>query len=200
MAAQQLAGNGFTNVINLSGGFKAWKGQSAFDTKEDGLELFTDLSKPTDVLTMAYSLEEGLQDFYNSMVSRAESEEVIKVFTQLAAIEDLHKDRLFKEYTRITGSDDKEEFLASMQKQMLEGGLTTEEYLSRFGTDLERVDEVIGMAMSIEGQALDLYSRAAQRAEDAGNKQILEKIAAEEKTHLERLGELMDSILGENDG
>ena len=200
MATQQLAGNGFTNAINLSGGFKAWTGQSAFDGEEDGLELFTDLSKPTDVLIMAYSLEEGLQDFYNSMVSRAESEEVIKVFTHLAAIEDLHKDRLFKEYTRITGSDDKEKFLAKMQKQMLEGGLTTEEYLARFGTDLERVDEVIGMAMSIEGQALDLYSRAAQRAEDADNKTTLEKIAAEEKTHLERLGELMDSILGENDG
>ena len=200
MAAQQLAGNGFTNVINLSGGFKVWTGQSAFDGEKNGLELLTDLSKPTDVLIMAYSLEEGLQDFYNSMVSLAESKEVIKVFTQLAAIEDLHKDRLFKEYTRITGSDDKEKFLAKMQKQMLEGGLTTEEYLSRFGTDLERVDEVIGMAMSIEGQALDLYSRAAQRTEDTDNKQILEKIAAEEKTHLERLGELMDSILGENDG
>ncbi len=200
MAAQQLAGNGFTNVINLSGGFKVWTGQSAFDGEKNGLELLTDLSKPTDVLIMAYSLEEGLQDFYNSMVSLAESKEVIKVFTQLAAIEDLHKDRLFKEYTRITGSDDKEKFLAKMQKQMLEGGLTTEEYLSRFGTDLERVDEVVGMAMSIEGQALDLYSRAAQRAEDTDNKQILEKIAAEEKTHLERLGELMDSILGENDG
>ncbi len=200
MAAQQLAGNGFTNVINLSGGFKVWTGQSAFDGEKNGLELLTDLSKPTDVLIMAYSLEEGLQDFYNSMVSLAESKEVIKVFTQLAAIEDLHKDRLFKEYTRITGSDDKEKFLAKMQKQMLEGGLTTEEYLSRFGTDLERVDEVIGMAMSIEGQALDLYSRAAQRAEDTDNKHILKKIAAEEKTHLERLGGLMDSILGENDG
>ena len=200
MAAQQLAGNGFTNIINLSGGFKAWTGQSAFDTEEDGLELFTDLSKPTDVLIMAYSLEEGLQDFYKTMVSRAKSGEVIKVFDQLAAIEDLHKDRLFKEYTRITGSDDKEKFLARMQKQMLEGGLTTVEYLARFGTDLERVDEVIGMAMSIEGQALDLYSRAAQRTEDADNKKILAKIAAEEKTHLERLGELMDSILGESDG
>ncbi len=200
MAAQQLSGNGFTNAINLSGGFKAWTGQSAFDGEEDGLELFTDLSHPTDVLIMAYSLEEGLQDFYNSMVSRAESEEVVKVFNQLAAIEDLHKDRLFNEYTRITGSDDKEKFLARLQKQMLEGGLSTEEYLARFGTDLERIDEVIGMAMSIEGQALDLYSRAAQRTEDADNKTTLEKIAAEEKTHLKILGELMDSILGKSDG
>lgn len=200
MAAQQLTGNGFTNVINLSGGFRAWTGQQAFEGEEHGLELFKDLSKPTDVLIMAYSLEEGLQDFYYSMVTRAESRKVIDLFNQLAAIEDLHKDRLFKEYSRITGSSDRVGFEANMQKKMLEGGITTEEYLNRFGTDLERIEEVIGMAMSIEGQALDLYSRAAQRATDSDNKKILEKIAAEEKTHLERLGELMDSILGEIDG
>jgi len=149
---------------------------------------------------MAYSLEEGLQDFYNIMVSKAESEDVIALFTQLAAIEDLHKDRLFIEYTRITGNDDRKAFHEKMQKQVLEGGLTTEEYLARFNTDLTRIDEVIGMAMSIEGQALDLYSRAAQRAAETENMQILIKIAAEEKTHLEKLGELMDSVMGEHDG
>ena len=87
-----------------------------------------------------------------------------------------------------------------MQKRVLEGGLTTEEYLNRFNTDLSRIDEVIGMAMSIEGQALDLYSRAAQQASDTDNIRILTKIAAEEKTHLEKLGELMDSVMGETDG
>ena len=197
MAAQQLAGNGFTNAINLSGGFKSWTGQSAFDGEEDGLELFTDLSSPEKVLMMAYSLEEGLQDFYNSMVSQAESQEVIALFNQLAAIEDLHKDRLFSEYTRITGTVDRDTFLGKIQKRVLEGGLTTEEYLARFNTDLSRIDEVIGMAMSIEGQALDLYSRAAERAPETDNTKILTKIAAEEKAHLEKLGELMDSIMGE---
>ena len=200
MAVQQLAGNGFTNAINLSGGFKSWTGQSAFEGEEDGLGLFTDLSSPAEVLMMAYSLEEGLQDFYNSMTALAESKEVTALFNQLAAIEDLHKDRLFSEYTRITGTDDREAFLGKMQKRVLEGGLTTEEYLNRFNTDLSRIDEVIGMAMSIEGQALDLYSRAAQQASDTDNIRILTKIAAEEKTHLEKLGELMDSVMGETDG
>ncbi len=96
------------------------------------------------------------------------------------------------------GLDDREEFQADLKRHMLEGALTTEEYLQRFGTDLEKVDEVIGIAMSIEGQALDLYSRAAQRSPDGDNKKILEKIAVEEKAHLKRLGELMDSILGES--
>ena len=200
MAAQQLTGNGFTQVINLSGGIKAWTGQRAFDDQEHGLELFLNLSDPIEVLSMAYSLEEGLQDFYKTMAPRAKSLKTAEIFNQLASIEDLHKDRLFTEYTRITGFDDREEFQADLQVHMLEGGLSTEEYLQRFGTDLENVDEVIGMAMSIEGQALDVYSRAAQRSPDGDNQKILEKIAAEEKAHLERLGELMDSILGESNG
>ena len=200
MAAQQLTGNGFIQVFNLSGGIKAWTGQRAFDDQEHGLELFLNLSDPIEVLSMAYSLEEGLQDFYKTMAPRAKSLKTAEIFNQLASIEDLHKDRLFTEYTRITGFDDREEFQADLQVHMLEGGLSTEEYLQRFGTDLENVDEVIGMAMSIEGQALDLYSRAAQRSPDGDNQKILEKIAAEEKAHLEKLGELMDSILGESDG
>lgn len=200
MAAQQLTGNGFTQVINLSGGIKAWTGQRAIDDEEHGLELFMNLSDPIEVLSIAYSLEEGLQDFYKTMAPRAKSRKAADIFTQLASIEDLHKDRLFAEYTRITGLDDLEEFQADLQELMLEGGLTTEEYLQRFGTDLENLDEIIAMAMSIEGQALDLYSRAAQRTPDGDNQKILEKIAVEEKAHLERLGELMDSILGESNG
>ena len=198
MAAQQLTGNGFTKVINLSGGIKAWTGQSAFDSEEHGMKLFSNLSSPTEVLIMAYSLEEGLQDFYKTMAPRATSRKVSDIFNRLAAIEDLHKDRLFSEYSRITGSDDREAFQANIQTQLLEGGLSTKEYLHRFGTDLKNIDEVIAMAMSIEGQALDLYSRAAQRSLDGDNRRILEKIAAEEKTHLERLGELMDTVKGEN--
>ena len=149
---------------------------------------------------MAYSLEEGLQDFYKAMAPRSRSVRVTEIFNQLAAIEDLHNDRLFSEYTRITGSDNREVFQATLQKQLLEGGLTTAEYLQRFSTDLDNIDEVIGMAMSIEGQALDLYSRAAQHTEDSENRRILEKIAAEEKVHLEKLGELMDSVLGVSNG
>jgi len=195
-----LNGNGFKKVINLSGGIKAWTGQRAFNDEEHGITLFTNLSSPAEVLTMAYSLEEGLQDFYKAMAPRSRSVRVTEIFNQLAAIEDLHNDRLFSEYTRITGSDNREVFQATLQKQLLEGGLTTAEYLQRFSTDLDNIDEVIGMAMSIEGQALDLYSRAAQHTEDSENRRILEKIAAEEKVHLEKLGELMDSVLGVSNG
>ena len=162
MAAQQLTGNGFTQVINLSGGIKAWTGQRAFDDEEHGLELFMNLSDPIEVLSIAYSLEEGLQDFYKTMAPRAKSRKAADIFNQLASIEDLHKDRLFAEYTRITGLDDREEFQADLKRHMLEGALTTEEYLQRFGTDLEKVDEVIGIAIAAIAFCICMPTKAFQ--------------------------------------
>ena len=46
--------------------------------------------------------------------------------------------------------------------------------------------------MSIEAQALDLYTRASERSEDQRSEEALKKIAEEERVHLEQLGKLMD--------
>jgi rubrerythrin len=49
--------------------------------------------------------------------------------------------------------------------------------------------------MSIEAQALDLYLRASEKAQHEAGKKALIQIANEEKTHLARLGQLMEEIL-----
>ena len=49
------------------------------------------------------------------------------------------------------------------------------------------------MAMSIEAQALDLYERAASNSTVAENVMTFRKIATEEKAHLKRLGDIMDT-------
>lgn len=196
MAAQTLAGKGFGQVINLSGGFKAWNGQAAYGAEEEGVDLFTELDSPEAVLATAYSLEEGLRDFYLKMLGRVGDEEVKGVFRQLAEVEIKHKDRLFAEYTRLTGKDDRGAFECSFVTPLMEGGLTTEEYMARFEPNLESPVDVISLAMSIEAQALDLYMRAAIWTDNDANRAVLEQIASEEKSHLARLGELMDTLLG----
>ena len=57
--------------------------------------------------------------------------------------------------------------------------------------------DVISMAMSIEAQALDLYMRSAAWTRNDQNRSILVQIASEEKSHLERLGQLLDELLSE---
>ncbi len=194
IAAQTLAGKGYDQVINLSGGFKAWTGQAAYGTEEEGVELFSELESAEQILATAYSLEDGLRDFYLRMQERAYDERIKSVFQLLADIEIKHKDRLFEEYTRLTGKDDRGAFECSFVTPLMEGGMTTQEYLERFKPDMDSPVDVISMAMSIEAQALDLYMRAAEWTQSDENRTILEQIASEEKTHLARLGQLLDEL------
>lgn len=195
MAAQQLMDGGFKKVINLSGGIKAWDGFEAVGREDQGLQLFENLDSAEQILTTAYSLEEGLQDFYLRMMQEVTSAEIIKLFRKLADIEDVHKEKIFDEYSRVTGSMDRLSFEKSLEKDALEGGMTTDEYLERFTPDFEKPAEVISLAMTIEAQALDLYTRAGRNSKDPDNQEMLERIAKEEKYHLEQLGSLLDNIL-----
>lgn len=200
VAAQTLAGKGYDQVINMSGGYKAWNGQAAYGAEEAGVDIFSELGSVEAILASAYSLEEGLRDFYLRMLERVSDEKVKSVFRLLADIEIKHKDRLFAEYTRITGKDDRGDFECRFVTPLMEGGMTTEEYMDRFKPDFDSPVDVISLAMSIEAQALDLYIRSAVWTQNAENRAILEQIASEEKTHLERLGQLLDELVGGGSG
>ena len=58
----------------------------------------------------------------------------------------------------------------------------------------ETEPDIVALAMSIEAQALDLYSRASDRTENPDSRQFLAQIANEEQAHLARLGDLMEGI------
>ncbi len=190
-----LAGKGFDNVYNVTGGFKGWKSEAAFGKEELGLELFTGDESPEKTLVVAYSLEAGLRDFYLSMIIEVKNNDTKDLFQKLSEIEVKHQDRIFNEYITITGkSVDREEFEKRTVSKEIEGGLTTEEYMNLFQPDLESMGDIIGLAMSIEAQALDLYIRAADKTSNTQSKKVLTQIAEEERTHLAQLGKLMESI------
>jgi rhodanese-related sulfurtransferase/rubrerythrin len=193
VAAQMLAGKGFREVFNLSGGIKAWNSEKAFGPQESGLELFSGRESPEETLIVAYSLEEGLREFYQSMAAQVKNENARQLFEKLSLIEVKHQDRIFDEYKEITGASmSRDEFRKNTVVKAMEGGLTTEEYLKLYQPDLEATEEVISLAMAIEAQALDLYQRAAERAETDASKNMLMQIATEERTHLAQLGQLFD--------
>jgi len=91
VAAQMLAGKGFDNVYNVTGGFKAWESKVAFGKEELGLELFTGDESPEITLVVAYSLEQGLLDFYLSMIPKVKNDDVKNLFKKLSEIEVKHR-------------------------------------------------------------------------------------------------------------
>ena len=195
MAAQLLAGKGF-EVLNLSGGIKAWHNQVAVGDETVGLSLFSGHESVQDVLLVAYSLEQGLEDFYLSMANSVEQQKAKDLFLQLSSIEAIHRDNILQQYQQISGSKiDHSTITAQLSTGALEGGLSTEEYLQLFHPDLNSTTDIIGLAMSIEAQALDLYERASQKMKGQAAEKGLKKITSEEKAHLKQLGKLLDSLL-----
>jgi rubrerythrin len=190
-----LAGKGFKEVLNLSGGFKAWNSKAAFGPEDHGLELFSGIESPAKALVVAYGLEAGLQDFYLSMIPKINNNEVKELFQKLSEIEIKHQERIFSEYAQMTGSSEtKADFEKNIVSKAVEGGLTTEEYVNRFGPDWDSAIDIIELAMSIEAQALDLYQRAAERSPDPQSQKALVQIADEERSHLAQLGKLIEGM------
>lgn len=195
VAAQMLTGKGFDEVYNLKGGYKGWKGETAFGPEDAGLHVFSGSESLHDVLVTAYSLEQGLREFYLAMQDRAESEEARSLFGQFAEIEEKHKDRIFEQYRELEQSpEDREDFESRVVARAMEGGMTSEEYLQRVSPNLGSQRDIVDLAMSIEGQALDLYQRAAERFQDQDAVSFLRWMSDEEKSHLARLGQLMDRL------
>jgi rhodanese-related sulfurtransferase len=192
VAAQMLNGKGFKEVYNLSGGIKAWDGETALFGEKKGLDLFSGRESPEEILLVAYSLEAGLGDFYMTMANKVTRTDAKRLFKKLSKIETKHKERVFEEYGRISHtSPTKQEFEKRVISDVVEGGMTTEEYADRFGANMEFVTDIINIAMSIEAQALDLYMRASERIGHAQSKEALIQMANEERTHLAMLGEII---------
>jgi rhodanese-related sulfurtransferase/rubrerythrin len=195
MAAQILAGKGFETVYNLSGGFKAWRSRSAVGPEEKGLHLLTGDETPEEALALAYSLEAGLRDFYLSTAPKVANPEAGSLFEKLAGIEVKHQDRVYELYSSMAARPlSREDFAERTVSGVVEGGLSTEEYIALFSPDLDDPTDVVDVAMSIEAQAFDLYTRAARKCSDAGSRGAFLQIAEEEKVHMAELGRLIDRL------
>ncbi len=189
-----LSGKGFEHVYNLSGGIKAWKEEVAYGNEDHALELFSGDESPEKVLAVAYSLEEGLREFYLSMTQSVKNEEAIKLFKMLADIEIKHQQRLLDFHNTLTDKNvSRQEFEKTIVADTVEGGLTTSEFMALYKPDWNSVTDVTGLAMSIEAQALDLYQRASERSTDKASREFLGQIAAEEKNHMKMLGDFIDN-------
>ncbi len=193
-----LSAKGFKNIYNLAGGIKGWDGAAAIGSQDLGLSLFKGSESGPDALLVAFGLEMGLKDFYLSREAAAKESKISTLFNKLGSIEIKHQERLVAEYSRITGQKvTLEELEARTSGPEMEGGLTTDEYMNLFNPDLESVVDIVSIAMSIEAQALDLYMRAADSSDDETGRRVLAQMAAEEKTHMALLGDLLGEVIGQ---
>ncbi len=191
-AAQILSGKGFADVSNLAGGIKAWHDPKATGIESEGLELFKGDEEFADALSLAYAMEDGLQYFYQMLAQTAEDGEVKKLLTRLAGFEEKHKARL-----RDMAEKDGKNLQASEadEDRIMEGGRSVSEFLKSVRSHVKTAPDVFDLAMMLEAQALDLYSRMARKSEDPDSHELFLQLCDEEKMHLSLLADELDRLL-----
>ncbi len=194
-AAQLLAGKDFASVYNMAGGIKAWQGHQAKGPEEAGLEFFTGQEDYEDGVSLAYAMEDGLQEFYRLMADRAQDDEARQLYLRLMGFEDMHKGRLLVEYRQAHGP---EAMPGKAVAGIMEGGTKVDDFLAQAESHLHTKRDILEQAMALETQAFDLYSRMAQKSEKEEARALFLRLADEEKMHLSYLAEEMDTVLSQN--
>ncbi len=189
VAAQLLSGKGFDKVYNLSGGIKAWNGLKAAGPQELNLNLITGEESPTEIIAIGWQMEDSLGHFYRSAIRKTSDAEVIDLLTKLARVEEKHKSDL--ESLSPDPIDARQIQTAHLGK-IMEGGFNSETLMQSNQHLLDSLSDVLELALMLETQAMDLYLRFADKSENPGTREVLYKIAAEEKAHLAALGKLYD--------
>ncbi len=193
VAAQLLVGRGFKEVYNLQGGIKAWNGLVAEGPVELNMDMVTGDETPPQIIKLAYAMEQSLGEFYRIAKTKTRNNSVVSLLDKLASIEEKHKQYLVELYNEIEAVPiTMEAFDGRATDQVMEGGFRINEFMEHNEKFLSEEQSLLDLSMMLETQALDLYLRFADKAENEHAQNVLHKIGDEEKQHLIALGKLRE--------
>ncbi len=189
-----MTGKGFKQVYNLAGGIAAWQGHAAAGPADMGMLLLKGGETSQEIIALSYGLEDGLQKFYAAAAKGISDPEIGKILAKLADIEVRHKQKLFELYHAVEPEPlSRQAFEVAIDSEMMEGGFYPDSLLEQNQSNFKSPANVLNFAMMLEAQAMDLYMRYADNCEDPKARDILFKLADEEKAHLKSLGNLMET-------
>jgi rubrerythrin len=194
-AAATLEGAGLTQVYNMEGGIRAWKGLVAEGTPESGIAYFSPAMKPEELVALAWCLENGSRRFYAELARTLIEADMADVYSQLASVEERHQATLLDLYKELSGATPDAGFPKSVisakdEDDVMEGGMRVTEAL-QWVKD-KRVTEILELSLALETNAYDLYLTMEQRLKDQPSSRVFRVLSGEEKQHLERLGSLLE--------
>ena len=192
-AASILTGAGFKEVHSMQGGIRAWEGFVAEGIPGAGMAYFSPATRPEEMTTLAWLLEDGSCKFYESLAKMIEEQEAKGVFQSLKRSEENHKTALWKMDEELSGKPPPSEFPDTMMSReaagdVMEGGMLISEALK--WSKGKNLKEIFELSISLETNSYDLYLKMGRKVEGRSSKQVFEKLSEEEKRHLEQLTSL----------
>ncbi len=194
-ASQYLEGQGFKEIYDIGANIASWMGFQVPGAEDVNLSLINPDAEFSDVWKIAYAMEEGLQRFYLTLEEHETRDEYKQLFKKLAGFEDLHKERLKKGYdVDESTTGDLATFLQENPDLVEAGDLNQLSPLVSISQLTDLID-IFSLAMAIEAQSLDLYTRFSAQATQIESKKLFQDLADEEKTHLNYLSIEMNKYL-----
>ncbi len=180
----------------MGGGIDAWNGLVSKAEIDQGIYLIEGGETPEEVISLAYGLEEGAYRFYRTLSGKPSDGEAGSLFEKLSQAEIQHKEKLWEKYRTLTGGHiTREAFESEINAKAMEGGKTADQVLAQYPDWIQDTREALQLAMSLETDALDLYLRMALKSKHEETKAVFHTLAEDEKTHLQRLGNLLRAKL-----
>ncbi|RZW19445.1 MAG: hypothetical protein EX260_07590 [Desulfobulbaceae bacterium] len=184
-ACQIVTRLGLDKVLNMEGGITSYQGEQVEGDVEAGLEFFMDADFDS-AYEMAFTMEAGLKNFYLVLADEAETAEERQTLTKLAQLEDGHMTRLRIRFGKVYFDPD---------LTVAEGGIDVEEMIVYFGAQLQSREKILQLAMKLEAQAFDLYSRLALKHRGEDIESFYQTMAADEHKHLIQVSKELDNLL-----
>jgi rhodanese-related sulfurtransferase/rubrerythrin len=195
-AAALMKTKGFREVYSLEGGVLAWKGLVATGGYEAGLFLLEGRETVEELISLAWSLEDGTRMFYEQARDVVSDADAKQVFTSLIKAEQKHKENLLNAYRQLRGGDiSEEQLMKDTAKGYMESGIVVQEALSWLKDKEGELQDVLEFSMQIETNSLDLYSKILSQTGDEKVKNVFHVLIEDEKIHLSRLGRLLGSTI-----
>jgi rubrerythrin len=145
-------------------------------------------------ITMAWSLEDGTRRFYQSVRDIVADEESKGIFDSLVKAEEKHKETLVQEYRHIKGmSIESGKYGEEHLSGTIEGGLSIDEAMTWLHEGKRELTDILEFSIQLETNSLDLYLKILHILENKDTQKIFGLLAEEEKKHLSRLGNLLNS-------
>jgi len=175
----------------MKGGIKSWYGHKAAGPMDQGMETFLGNEEFADMIGLAYAMEDGLQRFYQKLAEDKQDPEQKNLLLNLAGLEQEHKERLVEIHGRSEGAMP----LESKSSDIMEAGARISKTIEQVQSSLNSFEEILDFAMTLETQAMDLYTRMARKSDYAAKRDLFLKLADQENSHLAYLADEMDKIL-----
>ncbi len=179
----------------MEGGIRAWKGLVAEGAPQSGMAYFSPVTKPEELIALAWLLEDGSRKFYSELASTLMDNEAKDLYRQLAKAEEHHMASLLKLYEGFSGKVTDPGFPGSVippgkEGDVMEGGMRVGEALQ--WAKGKRTTDILELSLSLETNSYDLYLKMERQMIDQRSAQVFNVLSGEEKQHLERLSSMLE--------